>query len=57
MDRTYPSLIEHGLRQPTIGRVIAIGEALRMELGTLVTITVTRLRGDASCADGGLPSR
>jgi len=46
MDRTYPSLIERGLRQPTIGRVIAVADALRIEPGTLVTMTVARLRGD-----------
>jgi transcriptional regulator with XRE-family HTH domain len=48
IDRTYPSPMECGLRQPTIGRVITIAEALRMEPRTLVTMTVTRLRGGAS---------
>lgn len=45
IDRTYPSLIERRLRQPTIGRVIAIAGALRIEPGKLVTMTVARLRG------------
>jgi transcriptional regulator with XRE-family HTH domain len=34
IDRTYPSLMEGGLRQPTIGRVIAIAGALRIEPGS-----------------------
>jgi transcriptional regulator with XRE-family HTH domain len=44
IERTYPSLIERGLRQPTIGRVIAIAYALRIEPRKLVTMTVARLR-------------
>jgi transcriptional regulator with XRE-family HTH domain len=48
IDRTYPSLMERGLRQPTIGRVIAIAYALRIEPGKLVTMTAARLRGDES---------
>jgi transcriptional regulator with XRE-family HTH domain len=47
IDRTYPSLMERGLRQPTIGRVISIADALQIEPGKLVTMTVARLRGDA----------
>ncbi len=42
IDRTYPSLIERGLRQPTIGRAIAIADALRIEPGKLVTSTLHR---------------
>ncbi len=48
IDRTYPSLMERGLRQPTLGMVVTIADALRIEPGKLVTTTVTRLRGDAS---------
>ena len=48
IDRTYPSLLERGMRQPAIGRVIAIAGALRIEPGKLVTMTVGRLRGDES---------
>ena len=44
MDRTYPSLLERGLRQPTIGRLIAIGIALDMEPSTLVLLTVAKLQ-------------
>lgn len=43
VDRTYPSLMELGKRQPTIGRLIAIGIALDMEPSTLVLMTVARL--------------
>ena len=45
IDRTYPSLLERGLRQLTIGRVIAIAYALRLQPGKVVTLTVARLRG------------
>jgi transcriptional regulator with XRE-family HTH domain len=48
IDCTYPSLLERGLRQLTIGRVIAIAYALRLEPGEPVTMTVARLRGDKS---------
>jgi len=43
LDRTYPSLIERGLRQPTIGKLIAIGIALDIEPSTLVTMTMVKL--------------
>ena len=43
-DRTYPSLLERGLRQPTIGKVIEIAEALRIEPATLLNMTIARLR-------------
>jgi transcriptional regulator with XRE-family HTH domain len=45
-DRTYPSLLERGLRQPTIGKVIDIAGALHMEPTALVTLTIARLRTD-----------
>jgi len=43
-DRTYPSLLERGLRQPTIGKVIDIAGALRVEAASLVNMTIVRLR-------------
>jgi len=43
-DRTYPSLLERGLRQPTIGKVIGIAEALHIEPAALVNMTIARLR-------------
>jgi len=43
LDRTYPSLLERGLRQPTIGKLIAIWIALDIEPSTLVTMTMVKL--------------
>ncbi len=43
-DRTYPSLLERGLRQPTIGMMIDIAGALRVEPAALVNLTIARLR-------------
>jgi transcriptional regulator with XRE-family HTH domain len=43
-DRTYPSLLERGLRQPTIGIVIDIASALHLQPGALVDMTMARLR-------------
>ena len=42
-DRTYPSLLERGLRQPTISVFIDIAVALRVEPATLVDMTLARL--------------
>jgi transcriptional regulator with XRE-family HTH domain len=47
IDRTYPSLIERGLRQPTLAVLIAVAFALKMEPALLVTMTVARLRREA----------
>lgn len=44
LDRTYPSLMERGLRQPTIGRLIAIGFALRVDPSTLMIMTLIKLQ-------------
>jgi transcriptional regulator with XRE-family HTH domain len=44
LDRTYPSLLERGLRTPTLGVVLRVGNALRIEPATLVNLTVARLR-------------
>ena len=43
-DRTYPSLLERGLRQPTIGVVIDMAAALHLEPAMLVNMTIARLR-------------
>lgn len=43
-DRTYPSLLERGLRQPTLGTLIDIARALHMEPAALVELTIARLR-------------
>jgi transcriptional regulator with XRE-family HTH domain len=47
IDRTYPSLLERGLRQPTLAVLIAVASALKMEPALLVTMTVARLRREA----------
>ena len=47
IDRTYPSLLERGLRQPTLAVLIAVAYALEIEPALLVTMTVARLRGKA----------
>jgi transcriptional regulator with XRE-family HTH domain len=52
IDRTYPSMLERGIRQPTLGRVIAIANALHIEPAAIVAATVTRLRPKS--ATGGL---
>jgi transcriptional regulator with XRE-family HTH domain len=47
IDRTYPSLLERGLRQPTLAVLIAVAFALKIEPALLVTMTVARLRREA----------
>ncbi len=42
-DRTYPSLLERGLRQPTISVLIDIASALGVEPASLVNMTIARL--------------
>jgi transcriptional regulator with XRE-family HTH domain len=44
VDRTYPSLLERGLRTPTLGKFIDIADALGIEPAALVAMTVARLR-------------
>ncbi len=46
-DRTYPSLIERGLRTPSLGAVFRLAEALGISAPMLVAITRERLAGDA----------
>ena len=48
IDRTYRSMLERGLRQPTLGRVIAIANALHIELAAIVAATVARLRPESA---------
>jgi transcriptional regulator with XRE-family HTH domain len=47
VDVTYPSLLERGLRQPTLAVVIALANALKVQPALLVTMTVARLRREA----------
>ena len=42
-DRTYPSLLERGLRQPTIGKMIDLASALRVDPAALIILTIARL--------------
>ena len=44
LDRTYPSLLERGLRQPTIGKFMAIGYALKIDPSTLMMMTLVKVR-------------
>jgi transcriptional regulator with XRE-family HTH domain len=43
LDRTYPSLLERGLRQPTLTYLFAIADALGMDAAELVWLTRMRL--------------
>ena len=52
IDPTYPSLLERGLRTPSLPIIIALGEGLAIEAEILVARTVTILR-----AEGTLPQR
>jgi len=44
LDRTTPSLYERGLRQPTIGAVIAVSRAVGLDPAVLVEMTIAGLR-------------
>ena len=44
LDRTYISLLERGLRQPTLKTIISLARYLRLTPGTLVDKTMTKLR-------------
>jgi transcriptional regulator with XRE-family HTH domain len=43
-DRTYPSLLERGLRTPTLGMILAFARALDTALELLITETLIRLQ-------------
>lgn len=47
IDRTYPSLLERGLRQPTLAVVVSLAAALGIEPTILVQMTVARLRTES----------
>jgi transcriptional regulator with XRE-family HTH domain len=44
LDRTYASLLERGLRAPTVAMLLRLAEALEMGPAELVIITVERMR-------------
>ena len=46
-DRTYPSLLERGLRHPTLAMLLRLSDALHLEPERLLTQTVARLRNGA----------
>lgn len=45
IDRTYPSLIERGLGEPTLSIVIRLGKALNINPLVLVKMTLMRVEG------------
>jgi transcriptional regulator with XRE-family HTH domain len=47
IDRTYPSLLERGLRQPTLGIILRIAHALDVSPLILVRMTITRLNRES----------
>ena len=51
-DRTYPSLLERGLRTPTLTVLLKLAEALQIEPAELIDGVVQRLRGN----EGGVLS-
>jgi transcriptional regulator with XRE-family HTH domain len=44
LDRTYPSLLERGLRQPTLSMLLRIADALGVEPQLLLDETLAQLR-------------
>lgn len=44
IDRTYPSLLERGLREPTLGVVIRLARALGVNPCVLVRMTLWRIQ-------------
>ena len=46
LDRTYPSLMERGLRGPSLAMLLRLADGLGVEPAWLVTETVARLRGE-----------
>jgi len=43
MDRTYPSLLERGLRNPTLFEILKLSVALEQRPGLLVDLTASQL--------------
>jgi transcriptional regulator with XRE-family HTH domain len=43
-DRTYPSLLERGLRSPTLAMILRLSQALDVNASLLVTRTQDELR-------------
>jgi len=47
LDRTYPSLLERGLRCPTLDVLLRLADALKIDAGWMVKLTVRRLTPEA----------
>lgn len=47
-DRTYPSLLERGLRTPTVTMLLRLAGALGVEPSQLIIDTVERLNGKSA---------
>jgi transcriptional regulator with XRE-family HTH domain len=45
LDRTYPSLLERGQRQPTLAVLLAVARVLEISPAVLVNRTVDELEG------------
>ena len=50
-DRTYPSLLERGLRQPTLTVLMDLAEALGVPAARLITDTQGRLQTQAETTE------
>lgn len=51
LDRTYPSLLERGLRGPTIAMLLRLADALDVEAARLLADTQAHLRGASPIND------
>jgi len=47
-DRTYPSLLERGLRTPTLATLLRLAQVLQVEPGQLVADTLAHLNTPAA---------
>lgn len=52
MDRTYPSLLERGLRTPSLLQLLNISGALQIRPGMLVDMTAARLQREEQSPGG-----
>jgi transcriptional regulator with XRE-family HTH domain len=52
-DRTYPSLMERGLRQPSLKMLLRLADALDVDATRLVAETASRFRGEVPFAVTG----
>ena len=55
-DRTYPSLLERGLRTPTLSVLFRLAEALGVEACRLVTLTEHQLSNKGEARSGADPA-